>query len=858
MEKIKICGARVNNLKNIDIEIPLNKIVCIAGPSGSGKTSLAFHTIFTESKRRFLNSFPTYLKFFSERPAPVDVDLIEPVLPVFGLPQVNPVIGARSVVSDLMNLTEQLQNLYANHSVAKCPNHFLELESSSIEQFVSDKFKLDEKSILYFFTTKENFITYLKDSPFPSRSLSPELNVEDFDKDHEYWELLRIRKKNLSKLEEKLKAYKDLNLPLYVLESESEKFQEIKLDSNLKCPKGDFESSKLKNMSHFSPYNALGACSDCNGFGARLEYDDNKVLNMDLSVNEGGAKLLMSKRFSGIIEDLEKVMKREKISLNKPLSKLPKKFFQILFEGKNEYCGYNELFKYLESKKYKAPVRIFIRSIQKDILCETCNGSRVNKISHNHFIFKDKISYLDIWDFTVEKLLNYFEKNREHLLDSNKSSLKLLDKTIKILKTALGIGLGHLNLTRKVKTVSAGEYQRLLLLKYLSYEGTGALFIFDEPSLGLSLKESKILLTSFKHLITQGNSVLLVEHSEFFHKSSDYFIEMGPKSGKEGGEVLYAGKYKDTKSNRKKLQPLSFDLKKRKYIKFENPSLYGRKFSTIEIPVNELSLAIGDSGSGKSSVLVNTVAQEILKHVEKPILNIPIGDFSKVKIPNTIQDVMVVDANINRYSSRSTVGSMTGLFAIVRKHFLKTPYAKSMNLKDGHLSSNSDLGRCPTCEGKGVTVVEMQFLEDIVLKCEDCNGKKIKDLYSQLSDGEMTVSESYNLPVNQVFSKISLTPKYRRIIEYMKTLKIDYLSLDRPVKSLSGGEKQRLYLLSKLQSKVESTLIIIENVSFGLSTVELVAMCEFLKSLVELGNTVVVIDKNKIFKEVATNLIVFS
>jgi excinuclease ABC subunit A len=859
--KIKIVGARVNNLKNIDIDIPLNQIVTIAGPSGSGKSSLAFHTLFTESKRRFLNSFPTYLKFFSERPAPVDVDLIEPVLPVFGLPQINPVVGARSVVSDLMNLTENIQNLYGNFSVEKCPTHKVALEKYTIEQFLRESTKIEERTTLTIFTDKTSFITYLKDSPFPSRSMESyeAKGICDFDKNHNFWELARLKGKNIRSIDKKLETYKNLKLPLYVLNSDNEEILEVNLDKNSVCPKCDYEGLSSQNVSYFSPYNALGACSECNGFGAKLEYDEEKLLLKNLSVNEDGVKLLTYKRFGSLIEDLKKELRKEKISCDKPIKSLPKKFYKILYEGQGNYLGFNEIFKYLESKKYKPSVRIFVRGIQKELICNVCEGSRVNKLSHNMYLFeKSDTSYLELWGKNVENLLHYFSGSKAKLIQKNKSSEKLVDKVVSILSIADGIGLGHLDLTRKVKTVSAGEYQRLLLLKYLSYEGTGALFIFDEPSLGLGLAESKVLLKSFRNLVELGNSVLLVEHSEFFHKNSDYYIEMGPQSGKKGGEVLYTGKYKAPEVVKLDLKPLTINPKKRSFIHVEKPAIYNHEYKDVRIPINEVNLASGNSGSGKTSVLVNVLAQGILNKLDKPTLNVAVGKYKALKVPKGIEDVLVVDANINRYSSRSTVGSMTGLFGIVRKHFLKTAYAKSMGLKDGHLSANSDLGKCPNCEGKGVTIVEMQFLEDIILTCEDCNGNKIKPLYSSLTDGSMTVSESYNLPIGEVLEKVTLTPKYRRILDYMRILKIDYLSLDRPVKSLSGGEKQRLYLLSKLQTKIEKTLIVIENVSFGLSRVEVIAMCEFLQGLVGSDNTVIIIDKNETFKKISTNQIIFS
>lgn len=849
MENIKIRGARVNNLKDVDLDIPINKLTCIYGRSGSGKTSIAFHTLFAESKRRFLNSFPTYLKFFSERPAPVDVDSIEPVLPVFGLPQINPVIGTRSTVSDIMNLTEQLQNLYGNYSVEKCPIHLEKLQSIKLSDSYRSYF--DTGEVIHVFTDSDSFITYLKDTPFPSRSLDETNTIAPFDKDHSKWELFRVKSKDSLKFDEKIEIYKKLKIPLFIYIKG--KLEEISFSEELKCPKCDYEGSLGLRSSSFSPYNALGACSECNGFGAKLEYDENKLLIHDKSVDEDGVKILTYKRFIGHIDDLKYEMKKNKISLSKPISKLPKKFFELLYDGQGTWCGLNEIFSFLESKKYKPSVRIFIRGIQKEVTCSSCNGSRIHKRVHNHFAIEDNNkSYQDIWEYNVDKIYNYYSKHENDLIIKNKSSKKLVTKILKLLEVAIGLGLGHLDLGRKVKTVSAGEYQRLLLLKYLSYDGTGALFVFDEPSLGLSDSELRMLLSSFKKLISQGNTVLLVEHSEYLKSKSDYIIEMGPGSGQAGGQVLYSGKNIKNIEVKNKLQKLKINPKSRDWIQVESPEIYGKALQSIKIPEKEIINVTGNSGSGKTSVLVNILAQSILKQNGLDLLNTQVGIAKSISYSNSIKDVLLIDSNLNRYSSRSTVGSMTGLFGTIRKHFLKTPFAKSMGLKDGHLSANSDLGRCPKCEGKGVTIVEMQFLEDIVLKCEDCNGTKLKPLYSSLSDGEMTLTSAYSSPLNEVIAKIKLTPKFRRVWDYMKILNIDYLSVDRTVNSLSGGEKQRLYLLSKLQFEIKNTVIIFENISFGLSRLELESLVELLKSLTQLGNTVIVIDKNKIFEEVST------
>ena len=856
MEKeIIIKGARVNNLKSVDLKIPINKLTCISGPSGSGKSSLAFHTLFAESKRRFLNSFPTYLKFFSDRPAPVDVDLIEPVLPVFGLPQINPVVGTRSTVADTMHLTELLQNLFYMSSEEVCPYHKVLLERSSISQSVAKQYnKLSENDVLYFLTPREDFITFLKDSPFPNRSLDKiENKIRTFEKDDELWELVRIKFKNIDSLDKKLKPYFDKKVPVLIFDGRS--VSGLNSDLSIACPNGDYIGSISKQLSLFSPYNALGACEECNGFGANLVYDENKLLRKELSIRDGGAKFLEYKRFGSLIEDLKKEMKKQGYSLDKPIGKLPKKFMTLLYEGAGVWCGLNELFEYLESKKYKASVRIFIRGIQKEEECLTCGGSRLNTKVHNYYLFeKFDLSYKDSWQLTIVELHNFLKKSRAKLLNKNDSNKKILNQIINLLDVANGIGLGHLKINRKSKSVSAGEYQRLLLLKYLSYEGTGSLFIFDEPSLGLSRKELKILQNGLYKLIESGNTIVLVEHNKFFHEHSDYFISMGPNAGKFGGEVLYQGKYEKfpQKNSVGKIEKPKVITSKRDWVKIEGASLYNKTYKEIKFPSGEIIQVIGDSGSGKSSVFVNTFANKLNHDLTGEPLNVKVGDYKKISYPKNIENVIVVDANLNRYSSRSTVGSLTGLFTTVRKHFLNTPFAKSMGLKEGHLSANSNLGQCPSCEGKGVKIVEMQFLEDIILKCEDCDGKKIKPIYATLSDGSVTVYEAFSTPLSSIIPEVKLTPKFRRIWEYMKILNLDYLSLDRTVSSLSGGEKQRLYLLSKLEKEVKNSVLIFENISFGLSDLELAKMSEFFKELIKLNNTIIIIDQDEFLGQLAT------
>ena len=368
------------------------------------------------------------------------------------------------------------------------------------------------------------------------------------------------------------------------------------------------------------------------------------------------------------------------------------------------------------------------------------------------------------------------------------------------------------------------------------------------------------MIVMMKNIVNSINSSeLRISNSEFFHRKSDRFVFIGPESGARGGEVQFNGSYSDfVKKHPFKAEIAPLKVAKRKWIEVKEPQVYGKKFSDFKLPQNEVTWVKGQSGSGKTARIINVLASELYYRAYGESLDVTKGTAKSVELVQEIQDVFVIDANLNRYTSRSTFGSMTDMFSIVRKHFLKTPAAKSMGLKEGHLSPNSALGQCPSCEGRGVKVVEMQFLEDIVIECEDCKGLKLRPVYASLSDGEMTVAEAYSMPIGEVAKRVKLTPKYRRINEYLKILKLDYLSLDRQVNSLSGGERQRLYLLSQLQKEIYDSFLVFENLSFGLSSRELQAVSLFLQKLTSQNNTIVLIDQNSFYEHVASHTLEFS
>lgn len=370
-------------------------------------------------------------------------------------------------------------------------------------------------------------------------------------------------------------------------------------------------------------------------------------------------------------------------------------------------------------------------------------------------------------------------------------------------------------------------------MKFVSFQGSGSLFILDEPSTGLNEDERKVLISLLKKIKTQGNTIVMVEHSEYLKSKSDYMIELGPFSGSQGGEIIYEGEYKNLQD-----KPLIIPKQKlfKKFIKIKNIKISNKKNKySYTIPINSIT-------SIKSSSFVSK--KEIVFKPLENYFNSNDIECGSIKSDDKIDKVLSFTSSFANVTSRSTVGSYLGLSTYIRKYYSSLVISKTLNLKEGHFSYNSNLGKCSTCEGRGIKTVEMNFLEDISFTCDDCKGMKLNPLYANISDGYMTFSERSNCQIPEAFQGIKATPKVLKIIEYLRALKIDYLSLDRKLQTLSGGERQRLKFLSEVQGGLENSLILFENISFGLSQRELNLMMEFIYALKSSNNTVVLIDQN--------------
>lgn len=858
---IRIRGARVHNLKGVDLDLPLKQLICFAGPSGSGKTSLAFHTLHTESKRRFVNSFPNSMRFFTDRPSAVEVDEIYPVLPVFGLPQTNPVMGSRSVVADVMRGTDALQGLYFNYAKEHCPVHGEEIRSVPFHAQLAQTVASLKGEVFHLLVDAELGAALFGESFAPSRSWDVKAKtVRPFEATDTQWEVMRFKRGGEAGAEERNREIVPRleGRPLALWAEGMKKVLPFRFVSRRRCPSCNYAGKSGLTAGAFSPHTALGACKSCNGYGANLVWDEEKRLDRELSFDEGGVAFLGFGPLDPWREDLRKTMKKRKWPTDVPLKKLPREFFRALEEGDGVWDGFPKVQKYLESKRYKPAVRVFIRKMQREQVCADCRGSRLDRSVDNFLLpwGAGKRALKDLSPLTISEFAalatSGTSADGEH---AHKLAGELAHKAV-LAKT---MGLGHLQMGRKTRSLSAGEYQRLLLLKYLSFQGTDALFVLDEPSLGLGAAEQAMLLAGLREVIAQGNTVVVIDHSEYMQKHADHLVVMGPEAGHRGGRVLYAGPVSGyafpqvEEIERLPAQPRG----EGRELVVRGASAHGLTWPDFSVPLGKLVWAHGPSGSGKTACLVNVLAQHLHKRIHhENLVDVP-GTLATIKGASSVSDVVVVDAQLNRFTSRSTVGSLAELAPAVRRHYLKLRVSKAMGLKDGHFSRNSELGMCPRCEGKGELIIDMQYLEDIILPCEDCRGAGMKPVYAEITDGKMTVAEAFNRPIGEVLANVELTPKFRRVWEYLKILNLDYLSLERQVNSLSGGEKQRLYLLCQFLKDMRGTLVVVENLSFGLSPREIVRVGQFLTDLAKLGNTVVVIDSDPLFGKIAQTELVF-
>lgn len=853
MDCIKITGARSNNLKNIDVEIPLNKITCIAGPSGSGKSSLAYHTLYSESKRRFLNSLSNSDKFFWDTPKTVDVDSISPVLPVWGLSQHNPITGSRNTVSDLLNITTLIQYIYHLLGEQYCPHCESSLErkkiSNEIKKYYAKK-KLGEKDVIHLMINYGDYFDHFNGQP-PARGLDENHEIAPFEPGMDIVELKRFRYKNIDEIDSFLSEFELKFSQVYTFCEVEKNYQEFRDEEILSCQKCHEKIEKIHDVRELDPSSPIGACQSCEGFGEILNVDYKKLVkDYSLSIRDGAIHLLNYKHFNPYLPALIRVLEKKGYDVDAPFYTLPDEIWNTIDEASGHYPGLFHFIDYLESKKYKRSVRIFLYGIKSKFNCEDCKGGRLKGASLGKTVIvnHEKFNLLKIYTSRIEELLTVFEKASKENLKSKASSQ--LEQICEHLKMAVDLGLGHLFLSRKARTLSGSEYQRLLLVKYFGHQGSGGFYILDEPSLGLNEDFQKVVLNYLKKLQERENTILLVEHSPFFQKKCDELILMGPGSGNKGGKIIYQGSPENYCPPKEMIELEKWNkLTSKNKIKVKNVSGPYVEKKSFEFKKGILTWVHGKPGSGKTSYLLHGFANSLSFNLEGKYLFDTEMDCEEILNADDFEGIYLIDSNLGKTTSRSSVGTYVGLLPLVRNIFASTKEAKVNGYLDGHFSWNSPLGQCPTCEGTGTRVIDLHFLEDLEFVCDTCEGRKIKIGPSEIKVGPFSYHQVVNSELNSVIEALDLTSKGKRIYEFLTLLKLNYLSMGRSLNTLSGGERQRLKLFSLLQKRIKNSILFFENVSFGISKAEIHNFSFVFERLRNDGNTIILIDSSEEFSQ---------
>lgn len=895
---IEVIKARQNNLKNISVKIKKNTFTVICGPSGSGKSSLAFDTLYAEGQRLYIDSLPNYTKQFFKKALKPKVEKIFNIPPTIALEQKNSVQNSRSSVASLSGVSTNLQSLFTQLGVAYCPTHKQPLTSYSSDlacEFIINN--LDKKIGIYILiplleeakniselksTLTSDALTRLCQLSKDKKQIQSSFKVDQLTKKQAKNLYIIMDRVSLNEAPQQLKSrLRDSIQSAYhyfikynpssvfsqclIFNNNSEKptsskqiFNNLKLTENLTCSKCSYQVSQIQKH-FFNPQSAIGACPTCSGFGHTLKIDKKKIIpNWKISIYEGAIVPLNMPSAARDFRKLKKFCEKEKINIHSNWEDLKPSEKKLIWEGSQKFFGINGLFKYLETKKYKMHVRIFLSRYKSPYLCKTCNGGAL-KIDYLN-IFIQKHSIADILNLSVEDALNFItqlqkKQTSEKWKNSQQSRQSII--IIKKLKNELeylnNLGLSYLHLNRLAKTLSGGEFQRLNLAKQISTQLSDSLYILDEPTIGLHPSDTDKIISALKKLKKQGNTVLVVEHDPKVISNSSHIIEMGPKSGVHGGEVIFSGLTKDfLKSssptatalvNTPQLYTKPRNLQKIKRLKLLGCKGHNLKNINLEVPLKLFTCITGVSGSGKSSLITQTLFPALaakLKQDFKPSL-----EHKDLLNYESIQSVYFINQKPVSGTQRSNCLSYLKIYDVIRKLLASTKKAQLLKLTSSHFSLNVNAGRCETCEGLGFITVDMLFIDELKITCEGCKGKKFKSEVLSVKFQGHNILDILNMSVAEALKLFSIYPKITKALKLLETVGLDYISLGQNSKNLSGGENQRLKIAKELQFSLgANNCYILDEPSTGLHFYEINLLIKVIQKLVDAGNTVIIIEHN--------------
>jgi len=869
-------GVRQNNLKDIDLDIPLGKTIIITGPSGSGKSSLAFETIYAEGQRRYMQSLSTYARQFLERFKAPLVDKLHNIPPSIALEQINPVRNSRATVGTTTELNDYLRLLFEKIGQEYCPKcHVPKEQQHPQEIYEQIRNKYPEQTILICAHTKpketsEDYLNELLRSGFTRVLVGSEaILVEDLLKKKKlpknFIVVIDRLKLKLETTKEELKRFSeglqnsigigDNEANLYL--EENKKYTLVANFSKFaRCPKC-LEIASPKSAISFSFNSPLGACETCKGFGNTLEIDEDLIVpNASLSLARGAIDPFTKPSLKHWQKKLLEFCHANKIDETLPYKELPKKHRELVFNGDKKFRGVRGVFKILGEDKYKMRIRVFISRYTSPFTCKSCEGQRLNNDTLR--VKVANLSIAQVSSMTILELKRFFFglslSDREKKISSD--ILAQLNRRLDTLET---VGLGYLTLARLTRTLSGGEYQRILLGTQLSQGLTDTLYVLDEPSIGLHPKDTRQLLKVLNKLYGLGNTLLLVEHDPEVIEWGQHIVDMGPGSGMRGGEVIFSGSrelflkadsttsraVRDWKNECRHalMRPLSEPSGE--WIEVRGASSNNLKNIDVDIPLNCIVAVTGVSGSGKSTLVVDTLFQALSKILLGT--SDKIGKFSSISGFENLSSVELVDQSPIGKSSRSNPLTFIKGYDEVRTLFAQTPEATRKGFAPGYFSFNVSGGRCETCEGEGRIKVDMVFMEDVWVPCQDCDEKRFKPSILNVKYRGKNIDDCLRMTIDEAYEFFKGIPSLRTKLSLLIDVGLGYLQLGQPGFTLSGGEAQRLKIareLSQTMGKGSSTLFILDEPTTGLHFNEVARLIHVLRRLISNGHSVIVIEHN--------------
>ena len=889
-DKIIVKGARVHNLKNVSLEIPRDKLIVFTGLSGSGKSSLAFDTLYAEGQRRYVESLSAYARQFLGQMNKPDVDYIEGLSPAISIDQKTTSKNPRSTVGTITEIYDYLRLLYARIGIPHCPKCGKVISKQSVDQIVDQVMALGDKTKIQILApiirekkgTHEKVLDNIKKNGYVRARVDGEI----YELAEEDIKLEKTKKHNIEavidrliikegmegRLSDSLEAALRLAEGLVIINVIGDK--DILFSENFACADCGISIQEFepRMFSFNAPY---GKCDKCDGLGTLMEIDPNLVIpNKNLSVMEGAIATWGEGRLkedSWTYAILQALSKEYDLDLNKPIKELSKEHLYLLLYGTDGHKlsitytkdGVKGLYSYSYDgeinsliKRYKETnsdvIKNEIEQYMSNKACPKCKGARLN-----NEVLAVTVSGKNIYEFTKMPIKEELEFISSITLSEKERIIsgQIVKEIRSRLEFLVNVGLDYLNLSRSSGTLSGGEAQRIRLATQIGSALMGVLYILDEPSIGLHQRDNDKLIQTLKNLREVGNTVIVVEHDEDTMREADYIVDIGPRAGEHGGQIIAAGPVNEIMACKESItgqyltgeKSIKVPEERRKgngnFITVTGAKENNLKNLNVKFPLGVLTMVTGVSGSGKST-LVNEILYKGLNKIVNKSKN-PTGAYKEITGYENIDKIIDIDQSPIGRTPRSNPATYTGTFDIIRELFSQTPEAKMRGYKPGRFSFNVKGGRCEACSGDGIIKIEMQFLSDVYVPCEVCKGKRYNRETLEVKYKGKNIDDVLNMTVEEALEFFENIPRIKNKIQTLKDVGLGYIRLGQPSTQLSGGEAQRIKLAFELSKRsTGKTLYILDEPTTGLHVDDVNRLVEILQRLVDAGNTVIVIEHN--------------